>query len=96
MIIQDECSFVSLRDVERAMNVMVWFYNHREVLNPLMDETNDDQDEESDSDSDLDDSDDDEGAGRGRENVLNQVIQFMTQFTFFKLYLKCLKTVSSS
>ena len=77
------------------MNVMVWFYNHREVLNPLMDKTNDDHDEESDSDSDLDDSDDDEGAGQ-RENVLNQVIQFLTQFTFFKLYLRWLKTVSSS
>ena len=57
------------------MNVMVWFYNHREVLNALMDEANDDQDEESDSDNDLDDSDDEEGADRG-ENVLNQVIQF--------------------
>lgn len=25
---QDECSFVSLRDVKRAMDVMVWFYDH--------------------------------------------------------------------
>ena len=72
------------------MNVMVWFYNHREVLNPLMDETVDDQDEESDSDNEVDDSDDDEGAGRG-ENVLNQVIHFLTQFTFLKLYLSVLK-----
>lgn len=55
------------------MNVMVWFYNHREVLNPLMD----DQDEETDSDTETDDSDDDEDAGRG-ENELNQVIQFLT------------------
>ena len=89
LIIQDECSFVSLRDVERAMNVMVWFYNHREVLNPLMDETNDDQDEESDSDSEGDDSDDDEGAVR-REEELNQVIQFVTQFGIFMLYLSTL------
>ena len=29
---------MSLRDVERAMRVMVWFYNHRDALNPLMDE----------------------------------------------------------
>ena len=64
------------------MNVLVWFYNHREVLNPLMDKTNDDQDEESDSDSEVYDSDDDEGAGRGEEN-LNQVIQFVTQFEIF-------------
>ncbi|XP_078381354.1 E3 ubiquitin-protein ligase rnf213-alpha-like isoform X3 [Oculina patagonica] len=59
----DECSFVSLRDVERAMNVMVWFYNHREALNPLMD---DDQDEESDDDSDGD-SDDEEDTGEQDE-----------------------------
>ncbi|KAJ7339358.1 hypothetical protein OS493_005752 [Desmophyllum pertusum] len=25
---KDECSFVSLRDVKRAMDVMVWFYDH--------------------------------------------------------------------
>ncbi|KAM9831669.1 E3 ubiquitin-protein ligase rnf213-beta [Neosynchiropus ocellatus] len=25
---QDECSFVSLRDVERSMKVLVWFYKH--------------------------------------------------------------------
>ena len=27
IIIQDECSFVSLRDVERAMIVFEWFYD---------------------------------------------------------------------
>ena len=43
---------MSLRDVERAMNVIVWFYNHRDALNPLMD---DDTDEESDEDDDSDD-----------------------------------------
>ena len=55
------------------MNVMVWFYNHREVLNPLMDETVDDRDEESGSDSEVDDSDDDEDIG-GEEDELKQVI----------------------
>ncbi|XP_078081772.1 E3 ubiquitin-protein ligase rnf213-alpha-like isoform X2 [Mustelus asterias] len=29
---KDECSFVSLRDVERCMVVLVWFYDHREQL----------------------------------------------------------------
>ena len=33
---KDECSFVSLRDVERAMQVMVWFYNRVDVLGKLM------------------------------------------------------------
>ena len=35
---------MSLRDVERAMRVMVWFYNHRDALNPLMDENIDQED----------------------------------------------------
>uniref|UniRef100_A0A3B1J697 RING-type E3 ubiquitin transferase n=1 Tax=Astyanax mexicanus TaxID=7994 RepID=A0A3B1J697_ASTMX len=30
----DECSFVSLRDVERSMMVLVWFYQHRDYLFP--------------------------------------------------------------
>ncbi|XP_072882379.1 E3 ubiquitin-protein ligase rnf213-alpha-like [Hemitrygon akajei] len=29
---QDECSFVSLRDVERCMKVFVWFYSHQNML----------------------------------------------------------------
>ncbi|XP_042252605.1 E3 ubiquitin-protein ligase rnf213-beta [Thunnus maccoyii] len=29
---KDECSFVSLRDVERSMKVLVWFYQHSKVL----------------------------------------------------------------
>ena len=33
---QNECSFVSLRDVERCLEVMVWFYNRMEMLEPLM------------------------------------------------------------
>ncbi|XP_032900200.1 E3 ubiquitin-protein ligase rnf213-alpha-like isoform X1 [Amblyraja radiata] len=34
---QDECSFVSLRDVERCMKVLAWFYEHRELLFPYPD-----------------------------------------------------------
>ena len=30
--IQDECSFVSLRDVERAMIVFEWFYNKKVLI----------------------------------------------------------------
>lgn len=29
---KNECSFVSLRDVERSMNVLVWFYQHSGIL----------------------------------------------------------------
>ncbi|XP_071387268.1 E3 ubiquitin-protein ligase rnf213-beta-like [Centroberyx affinis] len=31
---KNECSFVSLRDVERSMKVLVWFYQHSNVLFP--------------------------------------------------------------
>ena len=34
----DECSFVSLRDVERAMRIMVWFYDLRDVLDECIKE----------------------------------------------------------
>ncbi len=34
---QGECSFVSLRDVERVLSVMAWFYRHRDMLFPMMD-----------------------------------------------------------
>ena len=57
---------MSLRDVERAMNVMVWFYNHRNALNPLMD---DDTDEDS-------DDDDDDSDVEYEEDELDQVTQF--------------------
>ncbi len=61
------------------MNVMVWFYNHREALNPLMD---DDQDEESDDDSDGD-SDDEEDTGE--QDEMDQVTQFLTCEDFLTL-----------
>ena len=33
---QDECSFVSLRDVDRALQVMMWFYhNEKEFFNKM-------------------------------------------------------------
>ena len=35
---QDECSFVSLRDVERAMIVFEYFYERMEIFAPLMEE----------------------------------------------------------
>jgi len=34
---EDECSFVSLRDVERAMIVFEYFYSKMEVFGPKMD-----------------------------------------------------------
>ena len=34
--IQDECSFVSLRDVERAMIVFEWFYENNDFFENLL------------------------------------------------------------
>ena len=52
---------MSLRDVERAMRVMVWFYNHRDALNPLMDEELEEEDEESEDENEIiDDEEEDE------------------------------------
>ena len=58
---KDECSFVSLRDVERAMQVMVWFYSHVDTLGRLMKkviteqrrEEGDEVDEDDDVDEDV-------------------------------------------
>ena len=34
--VQDECSFVSLRDVERAMIVFEWFYENNDFFVELL------------------------------------------------------------
>ncbi|XP_029109785.1 E3 ubiquitin-protein ligase rnf213-beta [Scleropages formosus] len=36
---KDECSFVSLRDVERSMRVLLWFYTHSSQLFPNLGNT---------------------------------------------------------
>ena len=47
---------MSLRDVERCLEVLVWFYDHMDMLKPLMMEKDDDDridadDEESDEEN---------------------------------------------
>ncbi|XP_072042938.1 E3 ubiquitin-protein ligase rnf213-alpha-like [Amphiura filiformis] len=37
---KNECSFVSLRDVERCLDVMIWFHDHMTLLRPLLDRKN--------------------------------------------------------
>jgi chorismate-pyruvate lyase len=44
MFFKDECSFVSLRDVERVLEVMTWFY--RQTEEGLLSEENMDFDED--------------------------------------------------
>ena len=47
---QDECSFVSLRDVDRTLQVTLWFYYHAELFELMNEkaaaETNPETDEE--------------------------------------------------
>ncbi|XP_070579262.1 E3 ubiquitin-protein ligase rnf213-alpha-like [Ptychodera flava] len=56
---KNECSFVSLRDVERAMNVLVWFYNHGEILEMVTERGKQDY-QKNKARNDDDDDDDDE------------------------------------
>ncbi|KAL9988404.1 hypothetical protein ACROYT_G002842 [Oculina patagonica] len=56
----DECSFVSLRDVERAMQVMVWFYKHVDTLGRLMKKVLTEQRREEGHDVDEDDDDEEQ------------------------------------
>ena len=68
------------------MSVMVWFYNHRDTLNPLMDETLDNQDEESDAADDDDDDHSDDNDAAGEKDKLDKVILILTQV---KIIIQC-------
>ena len=61
---KDECSFVSLRDVERAMRVMLWFYSKLEYFRPDQDSSS------SDTTSSLDD-----GKISADESVLRDTLE---------------------
>ncbi|CAB4018690.1 Hypothetical predicted protein, partial [Paramuricea clavata] len=67
----NECSFVSLRDVERAMKVITWFHSNPELINWVIgDEDNDrDQDNESSDESGDDENNDDV------EQPLSQIVR---------------------
>ena len=56
VLLQDECSFVSLRDVERVLEVMTWFFQQNQGQDPtyLFDMMDDDDDDESDDDGEED------------------------------------------
>ncbi|XP_072028881.1 E3 ubiquitin-protein ligase rnf213-alpha-like [Amphiura filiformis] len=43
---KNECSFVSLRDVKRALDVLVWFLQHQDILGITVPESNEDSFEE--------------------------------------------------
>lgn len=45
LLCQDECSFVSLRDVERAVQVTSWFYKKMDLIMPLLDDEEENEDQ---------------------------------------------------
>lgn len=45
ILLKDECSFVSLRDVERTLKVFGWMYNQTEIFH-AMDEVEEQSDDE--------------------------------------------------
>ena len=63
---QNECSFVSLRDVERCLVVLKWFSDHMYLLRPLLDERAKKEHEEEEKD-----------VGQVRFNVRINVNQFI-------------------
>ena len=64
---------MSLRDVERAMQVMVWFYNHVDTLGRLMKEALTEQRREEGLDDDEDDDDDDDDVSNIAFQIFNTV-----------------------
>ena len=71
---QNECSFVSLRDVERAMKVIIWFYSNSELINWVIGDGDNVRDNKSSGESSEDESD---------ENDDNQV----EQVSFLRFFL---------
>ncbi|XP_060084373.1 E3 ubiquitin-protein ligase rnf213-alpha-like [Ylistrum balloti] len=66
---KDECSFVSLRDVERVLEVMSWFYNQSQtnsvLFNLLAEENSDDDDDDDEEEEEL--MDEDEGQNNAQD-----------------------------
>ena len=61
ILFQNECSFVSLRDVERAMTVITWFFVNSELISSIVPPPGNYEDDEystdgSDEDADLEES----------------------------------------
>ena len=66
---------MSLRDVERALQVMVWFYNHVDTLGRMMNKVLTEQRREEGLDDDEGDEDDDVDDGDDEDDVINYSFQ---------------------
>ena len=57
IVLQNECSFVSLRDVERAMEVILWFHSNSDLISQVIDGEDNDGDDDSEEESSEEESD---------------------------------------
>ncbi|CAB4040909.1 Hypothetical predicted protein, partial [Paramuricea clavata] len=69
---KNECSFVSLRDVERAMKVIVWFYSNSELIDQVIGDEDNVRDEDNDS---SEESSEEESSENDKLNNVVQVEQ---------------------
>ena len=84
-VFQNECSFVSLRDVERAIKVILWFYSNSDLIARVIDGEDRDGDDESDEElseegSDRSYVDDDD------EDVIHLLTRAQVQQVRFSFY----------
>ncbi|XP_041354620.1 E3 ubiquitin-protein ligase rnf213-alpha-like [Gigantopelta aegis] len=74
---EDECSFVSLRDVERVLKVMSWFYEQSQdnrILFDMMEEEETQQDEESEVSDDEEEEEEEETNARWPDDLTKSLI----------------------
>ena len=81
---QDECSFVSLRDVDRTLQVMLWFYkwfyNHSDLFELMNDKAADEFNHE---------TDEDELEVRQMVVTLTVILQRLYRTSFVSQYPQC-------
>ena len=77
---QDECSFVSLRDVDRTLQVMLWFYSHSDLFELMNHKAADEFNHE---------TDEDELEVRQMVVTLTVILQRLYRTSFVSQYPQC-------
>ena len=78
----DECSFVSLRDVERAMRVMLWFYSKLKYFTPEQDSSSSESDVCSPVEREPNEICEDQGSNRRTNRILTSTINGIDPITY--------------
>ena len=79
---KDECSFVSLRDVERAMRVMLWFYSKLKYFTPEQDSSSSESDVCSPVEREPNEICEDQGSHRRTSRILTSTINGIEPITY--------------